>query len=471
MLVWLKQRGLTWPLPDGMDAPPLEASLFRTQAAPSQYTQPDYPKIHQELKRKGVTLQLLWAEYSEVYQDKAYRYSQFCHQYRHWRGRQQRSMRQVHKAGEKLFIDDCGPTVPIVSRETGEIRNAQVFVAVMGAPNYCYADATWTQSLPDWIASHQRAFQFFGGVVALLVPDNLKSAVHLACRYDPKPNATYLDMAQHYQTAILPARPYQPKDKAKAEAGVLLVERWILARLRHHTFFSLTELNRSIAELLEDLNHRPFQKLEGSRLSAFASLDKPVLKSLPEQPYAYALWQKAKAGIDYHIEVDKRFYSVPYQLVGQKLDVRITATSIEVLHKSQRVASHVKQQSGGFSTCPEHMPKHHRHHREWSPERFINWAQSIGPCTAQVVQQVLHGRPHAEQGYRACLGLLHHARRYSQKRLEGACEHALAMHSPNYRSITSILKKGLDQWPKEDAAQTESSGPEHGNVRGSDYYH
>ena len=430
---------------------------------------PEYAKIHQELKRKGVTLQLLWAEYSEVYQDKAYRYSQFCNQYRHWRGQQKRSMRQVHKAGEKLFIDYCGPTVPIVRRETGEIRTAQVFVAVMGASNYCYADATWTQSLPDWIASHQRAFRFFGGVVKLLVPDNLKSGVNLACRYDPKPNATYLDMAQHYQTAILPARPYKPKDKAKAEAGVLLVERWILARLRHHTFFSLSELNQSITELLKDLNRRPFQKLPGSRLSAFESLDKPALKPLPGQPYEYALWKKAKAGIDYHIEIDKRFYSVPHQRVGQTLDVRITATSIEVFHQGQRVASHAKQHSGGFSTCPEHMPKYHRQHREWSPERFITWAQSIGPCTAQVVQHVLHRRPHAEQGYRACLGLLHHARSYSQKRLEAACEKALAIHSPNYRSINSILKKGLDQWPKEDAAQTESSGPKHNNVRGSDY--
>jgi len=469
-----KVKGLSWPLPDDMDEAQLEACLFRTQTAPSHYTRPDYPKIHQELKRKGVTLQLLWAEYSEVFQDKAYRYSQFCHQYRQWRGQQKRSMRQVHKAGEKLFIDYCGPTVPIVSRDTGEIRTAQVFVAVMGASNYSYADATWTQSLPDWIASHQRAFRFFGGVVALLVPDNLKAGVSLACRYDPKPNATYLDMAQHYKTAILPARPYKPKDKAKAEAGVLLVERWILARLRHHTFFALAELNRTIAELLDELNRRAFQKLPGSRLSAFEALDKPVLKPLPEKPYDYAVWKKAKAGIDYHIEVDKHFYSVSHSLVGYKLEVRITATLIEVLHQGQRVASHAKQQRGGFSTCPEHMPKHHRQQRDWTPKRFINWAESIGPCTVQVIDHVLHARPHAEQGYRACLGLLNHARRYSKKRLEAACERALAIHSPNYRSITSILKKGLDQRPldhPQEREDRENALPEHRNVRGSDYYH
>ena len=280
-------------------------------------------------------------------------------------------------------------------------------------------------------------------------------------------------MAQHYKTAILPARPYKPQDKAKAEAGVLLVERWILARLRHHTFFSLAELNRTMTDLLDDLNRRPFQKLPGSRLSAFESLDQPVLKPLPEQPYEYVTWKKAKAGIDYHIEVDQHFYSVPHPLVGKKLEVRISDTLVEVLHRGKRVASHVKASRGGFTTLSEHMPKRHQQHLEWSPERFIRWGQSIGPCTAQVIDHVLQGRPHAEQGYRACLGLLNHARRYSKKRLEAACERALAIHSPNYRSITSILKKGLDQQPLESTQdnETENILPEHHNVRGPDYYH
>jgi len=310
-------------------------------------------------------------------------------------------------------------------------------------------------------------------VPELLVPDNLKAGVSLACRYEPEPHATYLELAQHYQTAILPARPYKPKDKAKAEAGVLLVERWILARLRHQRFFSLAELNRTIADLLVDLNRRPFQKLPGSRLSSFESLDKPELKPLPEQPYDFAVWKKAKTGIDYHIEVDKHYYSVPHPLVGKKLDVRISATVVEVLHQGERVASHLKSSRGGFTTCLEHMPKSHQQHQKWSPERFIRWGQSIGPCTAQVTEQVLQGRPHPEQGYRACLGLLNHARRYSKKRLEAACERALTIQSPNYRSVTSILKKGLDQQPLEGIQdnETESLRPLHSNVRGSDYYH
>ena len=465
-----KAKGLTWPLPEDLDEQQLESCLFRTDAVPSLFTSPDYPKMHQELKRKGVTLQLLWAEYSEAHQEKAYQYSQFCHHYRQWAGRQKRSMRQVHRAGEKLFIDYCGPTVPIVSRETGEIRTAQIFVAVLGASNYTYAEATWTQTLPDWIASHQRAFQFFGGVPELLVPDNLKAGVSLACRYEPAPNATYLELAQHYQTAILPARPYKPQDKAKAEAGVLLVERWILARLRHQTFFSLAELNRTIADWLDVLNRRPFQKLPGSRFTTFESLDKPELKPLPARPYDYAVWKKAKAGIDYHIEVDKHYYSVPHQLVGKKLDIRISATLIEVLHRGKRVASHMKSSRGGFTTLSEHMPKRHQQHLEWSPERFIRWGKSIGPCTAQVITQVLQGRTHPEQGYRACLGILRLAKAYSDARLEAACQRALTLGTCRYKSIESILKHRLDNQPLHETPE-QNLPQDHDNIRGPDYYH
>jgi transposase len=245
-----KARGIGWPLPQDMDEAQLESRLLGGTERPRRFVEPDFPAIHQELKRKGVTLQLLWSEYSAAQGDGAYRYSQFCFHYQRWRKRQKRSMRQLHRAGEKLFIDYCGPTVPIVDAATGELRQAQVFVAVLGASNYTYAEATWTQELPQWIASHQRAFEFFGGVVELLVPDNLLSGVTKACRYDPQPNATYQELARHYNTAILPARPYKPKDKSKAEVGVQVVERWILARLRHHTFFSLSELNAAIRELL-----------------------------------------------------------------------------------------------------------------------------------------------------------------------------------------------------------------------------
>ena len=464
-------KGLTWPLPDGIDEASLEALLFPTKAKPARFVEPDYFQIHQELKRKGVTLQLLWGEYAAVHEKQAYRYSQYCNRYRQWRVRQKRSMRQQHRAGEKLFIDYCGPTVDIVDRSSGEVRSAQIFVAVLGASSYTYAEATWTQSLPDWIASHQRALRFYGGAPALLVPDNLKSAVTRASRYAPEINATYAEMAAHYQTAVLPARPYKPKDKAKAEVGVQLVERWILARLRHHTFFSLAELNHAIAALLPQLNERPFQGREESRRDLFESIDRPALKPLPQNDYAYAEWRKAKPGIDYHVQVDQRFYSVPHALVGETLDLRITATTVEVLHKGRRVAAHPRHGKGRFVTVTGHMPKSHLAYRDWSPGRFINWAGSIGPCTAQVIKRQLEDRPHPEHGYRACLGLLSLSRRYTRERLEKACARALSIRSVSYQSISSILKQGLDQQPLAQEEDAQGELPLHTNVRGAGYYH
>lgn len=468
-----KAQGVAWPLPAEVDQSRLEALLFPATTPPERFCEPDYFQVHQELKTKGVTLQLLWAEYVERYGDKAYRYSQFCHHYRVWRGKQRRSMRQVHRAGEKVFIDYCGPTVPIVDRSTGEMRTAQIFVAVLGASSYTYAEATWSQRLPDWIASHQRMFRFFGGVPELLVPDNLKSAVIKADRYTPKINETYAELATHYQTAILPARPYKPKDKAKAEAAVLLVERWILARLRHQTFFSLSELNAAVAELLPPLNQRPFQGRTESRQSLYESIDRPALKSLPEVPYTYAEWSKARPGIDYHIEVDKRLYSVPHALVGVVLDVRVTDTAVEVMHKGQRVALHPRHGKGRFVTLNEHMPKSHQAHRNWSPGRFLNWARAIGTATFDVVEGLLKDRPHPEHGYRACLGLLNLSRRYGHERLEQACARALAINSASYKSIASILKQGLDQLtlPNIDEAAEPAELPAHHNVRGAHYYH
>jgi transposase len=466
-------QGVTWPLPAGTDEARLEALLFPAKTPPARFAEPDYFQVHQELKTKGVTLQLLWAEYVERHGGKAYRYSQFCHHYRLWRGRQRRSMRQVHRAGEKVFIDYCGPTVPVVDRGTGEVRRAQVFVAVLGASSYTFAEATWSQSLPDWIASHQRMLRFFGGAPELLVPDNLKAAVTKADRYTPQINATYAELAAHYQTAVLPARPYKPKDKAKAEAAVLLVERWILARLRHQTFFSLAELNTAIADLLPALNQRPFQSRSESRQSLFEALDRPALRPLPATPYVYAEWRKARPGIDYHVEIDKRLYSVPHALVGLKLDVRITDTSVEVMHKGQRVALHPRHGKSRFVTLTEHMPKSHQAHQNWSPGRFLNWASDIGPATRDVVQKQLKNRPHPEHGYRACLGLLNLSRRYSLERLEQACGRALAIDSASYQSISSILKQGLDQLPLPltDDEPDLTELPVHTNVRGPHYYH
>ena len=466
-----RAKGITWPLPEGVDEVVLEARLFPTQEKPTRFVPPDCFQIHQELKRKGVTLQLLWAEYVARHGEQAYRYSRYCQLYRQWRAKQKRSMRQSHRAGEKAFIDYCGPTVEVVDRHTGEVRHAQVFVGVLGASSYTYAEATWTQSLPDWIASHQRMLRFFGGAPELLVPDNLKAAVTQASRYAPRINDTYAELAAHYGTAVLPARPYKPRDKAKAEVAVQVVERWILARLRHRTFFSLAELNAAIAELLVELNQRPFQGRSESRQDLFDALDRPALRPLPADDYEYAEWRRAKPGIDYHVEVDKRFYSVPHALVGQTLNLRITATTVEVMHKGRRVASHTRHGQGRFSTQTSHMPKSHQAHRDWSPGRFMNWAADIGPCTAQVVKQQLEGRPHPEHGYRACLGLLNLAKRYDRTRLEKACERALAIRSASYQSVASILKQGLDRLPLEEPNEDQEKLPLHGNVRGAGYYH
>jgi len=465
-------RGIGWPLPEGLDRTRLADLLLATEAAPSrQFVVPDFGQIHVELKRKGVTLQLLWAEYAAQHGEQAYRYSQFCEHYRRWSGEQKRSLRLRHLAGDKLFIDYAGQTVPIVDRFTGEIRRAEVFVAVLGASNYTYAEATWSQQLPDWIGSHVRAFAFFGGVPALLVPDNLKSAIKTPDRYEPQANDTYQELARHYGAAILPARPGKPQDKAKVEAAVLLVERWILARLRQQTFFSLAELNREIARLLTALNERPFQRLPGSRRSQFEAIDRPALKALPTAPYEYAEWKVAKVGIDYHVEYQGHFYSVPHRFVGQRLHLRVTATTVECLLNGHRVASHLRARAHGYTTVSEHMPSAHRAHLEWSPSRFLRWAQAVGPATHTVVDWLLKNRPHPEHGYRRCLGLLSLARRYGKPRLEAACGRAVVLETLSYRSVASILKQGLDQLPPEDPQDSQPTLPRHDNVRGPEYYH
>jgi transposase len=464
-------RGIGWPLPAGLDPGRLADRLLDTEPAPSRFAVPDFGRVHVELKRKGTTLQLLWSEYVDQHGDRAYRYTQFCEHYRRWRSEQKRSLRQRHLAGDKLFIDYAGQTVPVVDRGTGEIGRAEVFVAVLGASNYTYAEATWTQQLPDWIGSHVRAFAYFGGVPALLVPDNLKSAVKSPDRYEPQLNDTYQELARHYGTAILPARPRKPQDKAKVEAGVLLVERWILARLRHQTFFGLRALNEAIARLLTALNERLFQRLPGSRRSHFEALDRPALKALPAAPYEYAEWKAVKVGIDYHVEYQGHFYSVPHRLVGQRLHVRVTARTLECLLNGQRLASHPRAHGHGYTTIPEHMPSAHRAHLEWSPSRFLRWAHSMGPATHTVVDWLLTNRPHPEHGYRRCLGLLSLARRYGKPRLEAACARAVALRTLSYRSVASILKQGLDQLPQEEPQEARGTLPLHDNVRGSEYYH
>jgi transposase len=442
-----RAAGIGWPLPEGMHEVELDRRLFPPLPSPARAPrpEPDWSEVHRELKRKGVTLSLLWEEYKAGCPE-GYRYSWFCETYREWAGRLDLVMRQTHRAGEKLFVDYAGPTVEVIDRKTGEVREAQIFVCVLGASNYTYAEATWTQQLPDWIGSHVRAFRFFGGVPEILVPDNLTSGVTRPHRYEPLPNATYRDMAAHFGCAIIPARVRRPRDKAKVEAGVLLVERWILARLRHRKFFSLIELNVAIAEALEALNARPFKKLEGSRRSLFEALDRPALKSLPTSPYEFGEWSTARVHIDYHVEVERHYYSVPYQLFGQKLDVWCTARVVEMYGKGVRVASHVRtEKKGGFTTLKEHMPPSHRAHAEWTPERLVGWARKTGESTAGMAAVILESRAHPQQGFRSCLGLISLGKKHGADRLEAACRRALEIGASSYRSVESILKNGLER--------------------------
>jgi len=464
--------GIGWPLPVGLDDDALARKLQPLPAGNVLRTpSPDFPRIHQELRRKGVTLQLLWEEYVQAHPEDHYSYSHYCVLYRQWRQRLSPTMRQTHAPGDKLFVDYCGPTVSVTDSLTGEVRPAQIFVAVLGASNYTYAEATFTQRLPDWIASHVRAFEFFGGVPRLVVPDNLKSGVTKACRYEPALSRTYAEMLEHYDTAALPTRPYKPRDKAKAEVGVQIVERWILARLRNRTFFALAELNAAIRPLLDGLNHKPFKKLPGSRHSQFEATEKAALQSLPARAYEYAEWKKARVHIDYHVEVGGHYYSVPHTLLKRQLDVRLTASAIECFLNTQRVAVHPRSdRQGGHSTLAEHMPKSHRAHLEWTPGRFLNWAISIGPFTRDLVQHLLTNRPHPEMGFRSCLGLLSLEKRFSKQRLEDACHRALALGSPRRSSVLSILEKGLDSQPLPEAEVALSPPPVHENLRGAAYY-
>jgi len=466
-----RQAGLSWPLPDQIDDRELEGRLFVTATAPVQGRPlPDWNHVHLELRRPGVTLMLLWLEYKERFPD-GYQYSQFCDIYRRWQRHLDVVMRQEHRAGEKLFVDFPGQTISVYDRESGVVRfEAELFVAVLGASNYMYAEAFPSQELPYWISGHVHCFEFMGGCPQIVVCDNLRAGVTRAHRYEPEVNATFLEMAGHYGVAIIPARSRKPRDKAKVEAGVLIAERWIMARLRHRTFFSLGELNLAIRDLLEWVNRRPFKKLPGSRQSLFEELERPALRPLPLDRYEFAIWKQAKVSIDYHLEVDRHYYSVPYQLVGQVCDVRLSATTVEVIGRGRRVASHVRSyQRGRHTTDSAHMPDSHRRHQEWTPGRIISWAEKTGPATAQLTQGILESRPHPEQGFRSCLGILRLSDRYGADRLEAACQRALAVRAFSYRSLESILKTGLDRQPLPTPRPLRTHR-RHDNLRGAGYY-
>jgi transposase len=468
-----KQGGIGWPLPPDMDEQKLEGLLFPEKASRQSASKPlpDFSAVHKELKRKGVTLFLLWEEYKEVYPE-GYGYSRFCDHYARFRKTQEVCLRQQYYGGDKLFVDYAGQTLPVQDPSSGGVRDAQLFVACLGASNYSYAEATWTQNLADWISCHIHAYEYIQGVPQATVPDNLRSGVSRACRYDPDINPTYLDMAQFYGTAIVPARKGKPRDKAKVETSVLVVERWIIAALRNRVFFSLEELNQAILGLVEKMNHRPFKKLPGCRYDLYRAVDLPALKPLPEKRYEYAEWKQCTAHIDYHIEVDHHYYSVPYTYIQKELEARITGKTVEILHQGVRIASHLRSyQKGGFSTCEEHRPKKHREYLAWNPERFIRWASTIGPHCSAYITGIMQSRRYPEQGYRACLGVLRLSNHYPCEKVEQACEHALSIQVYSYKIIESTLKRKTKR-ASTSAGQTCSVQQQHHeNVRGSRYYH
>lgn len=468
-----KEAGLTWPLPEELGAEELERMLFPNPAPSSTHRPlPDWASVHRELRRKGVTLMLLWQEYKAAHPE-GYQYSRYCDLYRSWRGRIDVAMRQSHRPGEKLFVDYAGQTIGVVDPETGEVREAQIFVAVLGASNYTYAEATWTQQLPDWTASHVRSFSFFGGTPEMVVCDNLRSGVAKTCRYEPDINPTYQDLAMHYGVAVLPARSRAPRDKAKVEAGVLLVERWILAALRNRTFFSLEELNEAIGELLDQLNEKSFQKLPGSRCSRFEKEERSALGPLPPNPYEYAEWKKARVSIDYHIEVERHYYSVPYRYAKREVDVRITALCVEIYLNGKRIASHVRSgRRGMHTTIGEHMPPNHRAYADWTPQRIYRWAAKTGPETERLARRIIASRAHPQQGYRSCLGIFRLEGGYGAKRLEEAARRANAIGATSYKSVASILKNGLDGRPLPHRGSNEQTHVPiaHDNIRGASYY-
>jgi transposase len=464
---------VTWPLPEGWDEAKLDAALFpegATRKPPaSPRSSPDLAHIHEELRAdKHVTLQLLWEEYRQA-NPEGYRYSRFCELYQRWRSKLDVVLRQEHKAGEKMFVDWAGATIPVHDRHTGQVWQAPLFVAALGASSYTWAEATRDQQMECWLKAHIHAFEHFHGIPALAVPDNTKTGVTKAHRYDPDLNPTYYNFAQHCGFGIIPARPRKPRDKAKVENAVQVAQRWIVAALRHRKFFSLEELNGAIGELLHKLNHRSFRKKDGTRASVWEAVDKPALKPLPLEPFDLSQWSRARVNIDYHVAFDSNLYSVPYNLVHELVEIRSTPTTVEILHKGARVASHLRHRGRGQAvTNEEHRPKSHRAHLEWTPSRMIHWAETIGPNTARLFERIMTDKPHPEMGYRGCLGIIRLAEKYTPQRVESACGRALLTNACRYKSVESILKNSMDQVPL--LSPPPASTPPHGNIRGSEYF-
>jgi transposase len=456
--------GITWPLPAECDDEALAARLYPHAPAPARYPTPDFAIIHAELARKGVTRMLLWQEYKARHAHGC-QYSAFCRDYDAWRGRQDAVMRFEHAPGDKLFVDYAGLTMDIIDRSSGEVRPAQIFVAALGASNFTYVEASLTQTVADWLGAHVRAFEYIGGVTQAVVPDNLRSGVSRACRYEPDLNPSYQDFAAHYGVAVLPARVRKPRDKAKVEAAVQGIERWILAPLRHCTFFSLAALNAALREQLERYNDRPLSREAGTRRSRHLALDRPALKPLPAERYQYATWKKAKVHLDYHVEVERRYYSVPYRLIGKSVDLRLTVHMVEVFYRGQPVATHLRQNGQRrFITDPGHRPERHRAVIELNHERLLERAEAIGPATAAVLREQVHRRTHPDEALRTSLGILRLAHDFSTGALERACTHALEFKTFSYRAIRALIVAPPLPLPES------SPTPEHDNVRGAHYF-
>ena len=460
---------LTWDAVEALGDADLESLLYRRGPLTSTRIEPDCAWIHRERRRPGVTLELLHHEYLEKHPD-GLRYTTFCDRYRAWLGRRGLVMRQVHVAGDKVFVDYSGKRPSIVDTATGEVVDVELFVAALGASNLIYAEASRTQRSAEWIASHVRAFEYFGGVPAALVPDQLKSGVSSSCRYEPAAQRTYEELAQHYGTTVLPARPLHPRDKAKVEVAVQIAQRWLLAPVRNEVFHSLGALNARLHELLVDLNGREMRRYGKSRRALFEEMERAALRPLPTSRFEYADWQRARVNIDYHVQVDGHLYSVPFRLVHEEVEARVTLDVVEIMHGRVRVASHPRSiVRGGFSTIVEHMPSAHRAQAEWTPSRILTWAGKVGSGTRELCEAILADRPHPEQGFRSCLGILRLGKRYGDVRLEAACRRALGVRARSYRHVESILKNGLDRVASTD--EPLSSPLTHENVRGRDYFH
>jgi transposase len=462
--------GLTWPLAEDVDDAALEARLFARPSGPAtaERVLPDWAALHLELKQPGVTLMLLWQEY-RAQQARGYAYSQFCERYRQWVRRLKPSMRQVHRAGEKLFVDFSGTRPHLIDPKTGEAIAVELFVGVLGASGLIYAEATRGQDLSSWVHAHVRMLDYFHGSPAVWVPDNLKSGVTRAHQYEPEINRTYRDLAEHYGAVVIPTRVARPKDKPKAEVSIQIAQRWVLAALRHRAFFTLADLNEAIGERIDAINDRPMKVVGVSRRTLFEQLDRPALKALPSTRYELAEWKVCRPNIDYHVAIDHNFYSVPYQLIDESLEARFTAATVEVFFKSRRVAVHVRLTGRGrYATQVAHMPRAHRAHAEWTPSRLIAWAAQTGPATGRLVAGILERRPHPEQGYRACLGLMRLGRTHGAERLEAACQRAEQLRSYSFRTVEHILTHQQDRLPLDEPPARPALT--HENLRGAAYY-